>query len=72
MCLVFFCEVKELGYIALYRKYRPNTFDSIIGQENVTKILKIKLKMERYLMLIYLVEQEELEKLVQLKYLLEQ
>jgi len=29
-----------MGYIALYRKYRPNTFSSIIGQESVTKILK--------------------------------
>lgn len=29
-----------MGYIALYRKYRPNTFDSIIGQESVTRILK--------------------------------
>ena len=42
--LGFFCVVKELGYIALYRKYRPNTFDSIIGQENVTKILKNQIK----------------------------
>ena len=33
-----------MGYIALYRKYRPNTFDSIIGQENVTKILKNQIK----------------------------
>lgn len=29
-----------MSYIALYRKYRPNTFDSIVGQENVTRILK--------------------------------
>ena len=29
-----------MGYIALYRKYRPTTFDSVIGQENVTAILK--------------------------------
>ena len=33
-----------MGYIALYRKYRPNTFSSIIGQENVTKILKNQIK----------------------------
>lgn len=33
-----------MGYIALYRKYRPSTFDSIIGQENVTKILKNQIK----------------------------
>lgn len=33
-----------MGYIALYRKYRPNTFESIIGQENVTKILRNQIK----------------------------
>ena len=33
-----------MGYIALYRKYRPITFDNIIGQENVTKILKNQIK----------------------------
>ncbi|MBO5477962.1 MAG: DNA polymerase III subunit gamma/tau [Clostridia bacterium] len=36
-----------MGYIALYRKYRPNTFSSIIGQENVTKILKNQIKNEK-------------------------
>ncbi|MEG0873449.1 MAG: DNA polymerase III subunit gamma/tau [Clostridia bacterium] len=29
-----------MSYIALYRKYRPTTFNEIVGQENVTKILK--------------------------------
>lgn len=33
-----------MGYIALYRKYRPSTFESIVGQENVTKILKNQIK----------------------------
>ncbi len=33
-----------MGYIALYRKYRPNKFESIIGQENVTKILRNQIK----------------------------
>lgn len=33
-----------MSYIALYRKYRPSTFDSIVGQENVTKILKNQIK----------------------------
>ena len=33
-----------MGYIALYRKYRPNTFENIIGQENVTKILRNQIK----------------------------
>lgn len=33
-----------MGYIALYRKYRPDTFESIVGQENVTKILRNQIK----------------------------
>ncbi|MDD3303390.1 MAG: DNA polymerase III subunit gamma/tau [Clostridia bacterium] len=33
-----------MSYVALYRKYRPATFDTILGQENVTKILKNQVK----------------------------
>ena len=33
-----------MAYMALYRKYRPNTFESILGQESVTKILKNQIK----------------------------
>lgn len=33
-----------MGYIALYRKYRPDTFGNIIGQENVTRILRNQIK----------------------------
>ena len=33
-----------MGYIALYRKYRPTTFSNIIDQENVTKILRNQIK----------------------------
>lgn len=33
-----------MGYIALYRKYRPITFSNIIGQDNVTKILRNQIK----------------------------
>lgn len=29
-----------MGYVALYRKYRPTTFKDVVGQENVTTILK--------------------------------
>ena len=29
-----------MSYIALYRKYRPLTFEDMVGQEHVTKILK--------------------------------
>ncbi|MDD2376086.1 MAG: DNA polymerase III subunit gamma/tau [Clostridia bacterium] len=33
-----------MGYIALYRKYRPDKFNDIIGQENITSILKNQIK----------------------------
>lgn len=33
-----------MSYIALYRKYRPDTFDKILGQENITQILKNQVK----------------------------
>ena len=29
-----------MSYIALYRKYRPQTFEDMVGQEHITKILK--------------------------------
>ena len=28
-----------MGYLALYRKYRPNTFEGLIGQDQVVKTL---------------------------------
>lgn len=33
-----------MSYVALYRKYRPNTFEDIVGQENITKILRNQIK----------------------------
>lgn len=29
-----------MNYVALYRKYRPDTFDGVIGQEHITQTLK--------------------------------
>ena len=29
-----------MSYVALYRKYRPLSFESMVGQEHVTKILR--------------------------------
>lgn len=36
-----------MAYVALYRKYRPQTFSDMVGQENVTKILKNQIKTEK-------------------------
>lgn len=33
-----------MAYIALYRKYRPQTFKDMVGQESATKILKNQIK----------------------------
>lgn len=29
-----------MSYVALYRKYRPITFDEVVGQGHITNILK--------------------------------
>ena len=33
-----------MAYQALYRKYRPRTFDDVVGQEHITTILKNQIK----------------------------
>ena len=36
-----------MGYLALYRKYRPNTFEGLIGQEHVVKTLVNQITSDR-------------------------
>ncbi|WKY47033.1 DNA polymerase III subunit gamma/tau [Eubacteriaceae bacterium ES3] len=36
-----------MSYLALYRKYRPKTFDEVVGQESIIKILKNQIKYDR-------------------------
>ncbi len=36
-----------MSYLALYRKYRPITFDEVIGQDSITRILKNQIKYNR-------------------------
>ena len=35
-------------YQALYRKYRPKTFDDVVGQEHITETLKNQVRGEKY------------------------
>ena len=36
-----------MSYLALYRKYRPSTFDELVGQDYIVNILKRSLKTDR-------------------------
>lgn len=36
-----------MSYLALYRKYRPQTFDEVVGQDSITKILRNQIKFNR-------------------------
>ena len=58
-----------MAYIALYRKYRPQTFEEIVGQEHITKILKNQIISGKIAHAYILAEQEVQEKQVLLRYL---
>ena len=36
-----------MAYTALYRKFRPQTFESVIGQEHIVRTLKNQMKTGR-------------------------
>lgn len=40
-------KVKELSYTALYREWRPKTFDDVVGQKHITVTLKNQVKNNR-------------------------
>ena len=52
-----------MGYKALYRTYRPQKFSEVIGQDIIIKTLQNSIITGKFLMLIYLVGQEEQTKL---------
>ena len=39
-------DFKMSAYQALYRKFRPQTFEYVIGQEHIVKTLKNQIKTE--------------------------
>ena len=48
-----------MSYQVLARKYRPNSFDEVIGQDHVVQVIKNSIDQEEYIKLFCLVEQEE-------------
>ncbi len=42
-----------MAYQALYRKWRPRTFDGVVGQTAITDTLKMQSSVARYHMLFY-------------------
>ena len=36
-----------MSYLALYRKYRPRTFDEVVGQEHIVRTLQNQIKTGR-------------------------
>jgi DNA polymerase-3 subunit gamma/tau len=37
-----------MSYLALYRKYRPRGFDEVVGQKEITEILKNQIKTRKF------------------------
>ena len=40
-------DVNNMGYTALYRKFRPQTFSEMVGQEHITRTLKNQIMANR-------------------------
>ena len=59
--------MNNLAYKALYREWRPQTFNDVVGQEHITTTLKNQIIMKEQLMHIYFVVLEELVKPLQLR-----
>ena len=51
-----------MSYQVLARKYRPNSFEEVVGQEHVIQALSNGITTKEFIRLIYFLEQEELEK----------
>ena len=49
-----------MSYQVLARKYRPNSFDEVIGQDHVVQVIKNSIEQERVHQAFFLVELEGL------------
>lgn len=45
--ILYVCETGEFMYQALYRKYRPRSFDDVVGQEHITETLKNQIRNDK-------------------------
>lgn len=52
----------DMSYVALYRKWRPDTFDEVKGQDHIVTTLRNQIKNDRLVMPFYFVEREEQER----------
>lgn len=58
-----------MSYMALYRKWRPTTFEDVKGQDHIVQTLKIRSHPAVSVMRICFAEPEEQEKPVSRRYL---
>ena len=58
-----------MTYTALYREWRPKTFNDVVGQEHITTTLKNQILNNRIAHAYLFVEQEEQVKLLTAKFL---
>lgn len=61
-----------MGYQALYRVFRPQQFEDVVGQEHITKTLQNALLQKKFSHAYLFSDRGEREKPVQLKYLRKQ
>lgn len=47
MALGFGREARKLAYVALYRQWRPQKFDDVVGQDHISRTLKNAIKTNR-------------------------
>lgn len=59
-------------YQALYRKYRPQTFDDVVGQSSIVKVLKNSIEQRKFCHAYMFLALEVLVKHLCLKYLQKQ
>ena len=47
ICSIYYKGCDNMGYTALYRKFRPITFSELVGQEHITRTLRNQIIADR-------------------------